>query len=147
MKVPTIFHLALLWWWPAATIGDNARTCSIFPTSLYKNTWASPANCEYTVLALLWDRVAVMMPWCYQTESSKHIFDERTLCQYKFGLIMASYERVCCYSRIVLLLVLVLVFSHKKSSISVYLGAQKGKSWNSRPEMNLFISYEIWSYP
>lgn len=36
---------------------------------------------------------------------------------------------------------------HKKSSVSIYLGAQKGKPQNSRPEMDLFISYEIQSYP
>lgn len=77
MKIPTIFHLAFLWWRPTETKGRSTRTSSVFPTSLYKNTWASPADCEYSVLALLWDRVAVMMLWHYQTESSKHIYHVR----------------------------------------------------------------------
>lgn len=60
----------------------------------------------------------------------------KTLCQYKFGLIMASYERLCCYSSLGGLF-------HKESSISVYLDAQKEKPQNYRPEMDSFISYKI----
>lgn len=54
--------------------------------------------------------------------------------QYKFGLNMACYERVCFYSSL---------FIHKRSSKSVYLVAQKGKPSNSVTELDLFISYEI----